>query len=125
MSLKHCRICHKRGSNIKNKKNIIVLKTQNDNILQYYHDIDRICLHFDLNIGSININDIVCRKHINQMERDLMNNNCIDIIIIMFLLKILKKLIVLLKMTRNVVSLGRPKQNAQPVMFDGNHPIHG
>ncbi len=27
--------------------------------------------------------------------------------------------------TRNVVSLGRPKQNAQPVMFDGNHPIAG
>jgi hypothetical protein len=27
--------------------------------------------------------------------------------------------------TRNVVSLGRPKQNAQPGMFDGNHPIDG
>jgi hypothetical protein len=79
LSLKHCRIYHKRGSNIKNKKNIIVLKTQNDNILQYYHDIDRISLNFDLNIGSISINDLVCRKHINQMERDLMNNNSIDI----------------------------------------------
>ena len=27
--------------------------------------------------------------------------------------------------TRNVVSLGRPKQNAQPGMFDGNHPVAG
>ena len=27
--------------------------------------------------------------------------------------------------TRNVLSLERPKQNAQPVMFDGNHPIVG
>ena len=27
--------------------------------------------------------------------------------------------------TRNVVSLGRPKQNAQPGMFDVNHPIAG
>ncbi len=27
--------------------------------------------------------------------------------------------------TRNVLSLGRPKQNAQPVMFDENHPIIG
>ncbi len=25
----------------------------------------------------------------------------------------------------NVLSLGRPKQNAQPVMFDENHPIFG
>jgi hypothetical protein len=60
LSLKHvvCCICQKRGNNIKNKKNTVVSKTQNYNILQYSHDIDRIAVHFNLNIGSTIITDI-------------------------------------------------------------------
>ena len=73
--LKNCLICNKKGTNIKNKKNIVVLKTQNNEIIQFNHDIDRIVSHFNLNLDLININDIVCRKHINQLNRDLMNTN--------------------------------------------------
>jgi hypothetical protein len=74
--LKNCLICNKKGTIIKNKKNIVVLKTQNNiEIIQYNHDIDRIVSHFNLNLDLININDIVCRKHINQLNRDLMNTN--------------------------------------------------
>ena len=73
LHLKNCLICNKIGTNIKNKKNIVLLKTKKNEMIHFNHDIDRIVSHFNLSLDLININDIICRKHINQLNRDLIN----------------------------------------------------
>ena len=73
LHLKDCLICNKIGTDIKNKKNIVLLKTKKNEMIHFNHYIDRIVSHFNLSLDLININDIICRKHINQLNRDLIN----------------------------------------------------
>ena len=64
LHLKNCLICNKIGTNIKNKKNIVLLKTKKNEMIHFNHDIDRIVSHFNSSLDLININDIIFRKYI-------------------------------------------------------------
>ena len=52
--------------------------TEINGIIQYTQEIERIVSHFNLNLDLININDIVCRKHINRDLQKAKNDDIND-----------------------------------------------